>query len=132
MGIFRRSTTATVTSTSPPTAPPVPVEARRQSTASDRAWSAGSAVVLRPHLTEKTSRLSEIGQYTFAVRANAEKVAVARAIAERYGVHPVRVTITRLPGKIVRHGKSTGRRSSLKKAIVTLRSGETIPFGVKS
>ncbi|MBI4433237.1 50S ribosomal protein L23 [Candidatus Uhrbacteria bacterium] len=89
-------------------------------------------VLLAPHLTEKSSVLAERGQYTFLVSRDAEKVTIARAVAERYGVHPVRVAIVHLPGKVVRSGKTSGVRSSIRKAIVTLRAGEKIPFGVKS
>lgn len=88
--------------------------------------------MLAPHLTEKSSLLAERGQYTFLVARDAEKVAIARAVAERYGVHPVRVAMVHLPGKVVRSGRTSGVRSSIRKAIVTLRSGEKIPFGVKS
>jgi large subunit ribosomal protein L23 len=89
-------------------------------------------VLVRPHLTEKSSILAERGQYTFIVLPSAEKVAIARAVATRYGVHPVRVAIVHLPGKSVRYGKTVGRRSGVKKAIVTLKNGEKIPFGVKT
>ena len=92
----------------------------------------GHAVLIRPHLTEKSSVLAERGRYTFLVSADAEKTSIARAVAERYGVHPTRVGIVHLPGKEVRYGKTVGRRSVIRKAIVTLRSGETIPFGVKT
>lgn len=92
----------------------------------------GPAVLIRPHLTEKSSVLAERGRYTFLVTPGAEKTSIARAVAERYGVHPTRVGIVNLPGKDIRYGKTVGRRSVVRKAIVTLRSGETIPFGVKT
>src|SRR3989338_4309189 len=57
-----------------------------------------SAILVRPHLTEKSSVLAERGQYTFVVASHAEKVSIARAVAARYGVHPTRVAIVRLPG----------------------------------
>lgn len=93
---------------------------------------APTSLLIRPYLTEKSSRLAELGQYTFLVVQDAEKVSIAREVARRYQVHPVGVSIVRIPGKIVRHGKTSGRRSALKKAIITVRAGEKIPFGVKS
>lgn len=90
------------------------------------------SVLVRPHLTEKSSILAERGQYTFIVTPGAEKVSVARAVAARYGVHPIHVAMVRIPGKRVRYGKTEGRRSDIKKAIVMLRPGEKIPFGVKA
>lgn len=92
----------------------------------------GHAVLIRPHLTEKSSVLAERGRYTFLVTADAVKTSVAQAVAARYGVHPTSVAIVHLPGKEVRYGKTIGRRSVTRKAIVTLRSGESIPFGVKT
>lgn len=94
--------------------------------------STGRSVIVRPHLTEKTSRLAELGQYTFLVESGADKLSISREISARYKVHPRHVTIVRIPGKVVRYGKSTGRRSAIKKAIVSLRAGEKIPFGVKA
>lgn len=95
-------------------------------------FDARQSVIVRPHLTEKSSRLAELGQYTFLVIRGADKLSVAREIAAKYRVHPRRVTIVRIPGKIVRYGKHVGRRSGIKKAIVALRTGEKIPFGVKT
>lgn len=89
-------------------------------------------ILLTPHLTEKSSALAERRQYTFLVPLHAEKGSVAAAVAERYGVRPVRVAIVRTIGKTVRYGRSVGRRSATKKAIVTLPEGKSIPFGVKT
>lgn|GEM_PF-220779 len=120
----------TPSSPSAPAATPPP--APKPNAGTPRRRGDGEFVLVRAHLTEKSSVLAERGQYTFVVASGAEKVAIARAVAARYGVHPVRVAIVRLPGKRVRYGKTAGRRSGVKKAIVTLKSGETIPFGVKS
>ncbi|MBI4142285.1 50S ribosomal protein L23 [Candidatus Uhrbacteria bacterium] len=91
-----------------------------------------TAVLVRPYLTEKSARLAELGQYTFVVTARAEKVDIARAIAARYGVHPTQVTTVHLPGKTVRTGATQGRRSGIRKAIISVRPGEKIPFGAKT
>jgi len=86
-----------------------------------------SRVFLRRHHTEKTTLQEQMGQYTFAVAPGANKVMVAEAVRELYGVKPVRVTMVRLPGKEVRRGKQVGRRSDLRKAIVTLKPGTVLP-----
>ena len=93
---------------------------------------ASTTILVRPYLTEKSARLAELGQYTFEIAPHAEKVEIARAVAARYGVHPTHVTTVRLPGKTVRSGKTQGHRAGVRKAIVTVRKGEKIPFGVKS
>lgn len=67
-----------------------------------------------------------LGQYTFYVATTATKIDVKRAIAEVYGVVPVRVHMLNTDGKTVRFGRFTGRRAHTKKAIVTLPKGKTI------
>lgn len=89
---------------------------------------AGSAyrILIRPVFTEKTSRLQAQGKYVFIVSKNANKIEVSRAIRDLYGVAPVDVNITVVKGKSVRFGRTEGREQDLKKAIVTLKSGETL------
>lgn len=128
MGIFRKTTTAPTATTASPT--PVTGSAPRAEAATARR--VGRDVILAPYLTEKSARLAELGQYTFLVTHDTEKVAVARAIVARYGVHVTHVNVVRRPGKMVRNGRITGQRSATKKAIVTVRAGEKIPFGVKT
>ncbi|MFH1098333.1 MAG: 50S ribosomal protein L23 [Candidatus Uhrbacteria bacterium] len=88
--------------------------------------------IIRPHLTEKSSILAELGQYTFFVANDAEKVSLTQEFVARYGISPVRVRVIRLPSKTIRHGRNIGSRGVRRKAIFTLRSGDKIPFGVKT
>ncbi|MEY4744966.1 MAG: hypothetical protein RL272_911 [Candidatus Parcubacteria bacterium] len=83
-------------------------------------------ILMRPVLTEKSSRLQAMNQYTFAVANGATKVDVARAIRDLYGVKPVAVRIVNAKGKKVRSGRSQGTEKDVKKAVVTLKSGETL------
>lgn len=83
-------------------------------------------ILLRPVLTEKTSMQQAVGQYTFAVATDATKVDVARAIRDLYGVKPVQVRIVNVEGKMVRFGRSQGREKRVKKAVVTLKSGDSL------
>jgi len=101
-------------------------------TPTPRRTGASARVLIAPYLTEKTSALAERHQYTFLVTDHAEKRSIARAVAERYRVRPIRVAIVRISGKTVRYGRTTGRRSGVKKAIVTLPADQHIPFGVKT
>jgi len=48
------------------------------------------------------------------------------AVEELYGTKPERVNVINVQGKVMRFGRSMGRRSDFKKAIVTLPSGKTI------
>lgn len=87
-------------------------------------------VLKRPILSEKSTQLADKGQYVFEVTSDANKIEIRRAIEERYkvGVTAVR-TITIHPRKKVqmtRRGYTLGKTARRKKAIVTLRAGQTI------
>ena len=84
-------------------------------------------VLLRRHLTEKTAAQEMKGKYTFIVSLNANKVMVADAVREVYGVKPTSVAIVKTRGKEVRRGKQVGRTKDVRKAIVTLKPGTTLP-----
>lgn len=85
-------------------------------------------ILVAPIFTEKASRLSSMGQYAFVVARSATKVDVARAVRDVYGVKPTAVRVLNTLGKIVRRGRSVGRRNDVKKAIVTLKKGDSIAF----
>ena len=89
---------------------------------------AGNAyrVLVRPLITEKATHQGVENKYIFEVALKANKIEVAKAIKEVYGVKPLAVNIIRNLGKNVRYGRMTGKRKDWKKAIVTLSQGETI------
>ncbi len=83
-------------------------------------------VLVRPVVSEKSAHLAAIGQYAFVVAKGVNKIQVRKAIESVYGVKVVSVRTSIFPRKRVRFGKVHGRRSSWKKAIVTLRKGDSI------
>lgn len=86
-------------------------------------------VLKKPIITEKTMRLAnELNQYTFAVSSNSTKIMVERAIAKKFDVQVENVRILNILGKRVTFGKKrlSGKKSNYKKAIVTLKEGQTI------
>jgi large subunit ribosomal protein L23 len=83
-------------------------------------------VLIKPMITEKATNLSAVNQYIFMVANDANKIEVAKAINEVYGVKPVSVNIVSVKGKKVSRGRITGKRKDFKKAIITLKKGETI------
>lgn len=85
-----------------------------------------SRIILRPVFTEKAERIQAYGKYTFMVSRDANKVEVARAIRDLYGVKPVSVRVLVSKGKSVRSGRTRGRRKDEKKAVVTLPPGQII------
>jgi large subunit ribosomal protein L23 len=87
-------------------------------------------VLKRPILSEKSTMLSDKGQYVFEVVPSANKIEIRKAIEERYnvGVTAVR-TITVKPKQkvqLTKRGYVQGKTALKKKAIVTLRPGQKI------
>ncbi len=83
--------------------------------------------IVRPIVTEKSSAaFQERGEYTFQVHRDATKPQIREAVESLFGVHVTGVWTSNHRGKVRRVGKTTGRRAHWKKAIVTLREGDTI------
>lgn len=85
-------------------------------------------ILLSPRITEKAAYLAEQGAYAFNVAANASKKDVAGAIKEVYKVSPRKVTLARVPRKVVMT-RGTNRRGTTgggKKAYVFLNKGDKI------
>lgn len=87
---------------------------------------AAASVLVRPHMTEKTSSSASAGVYVFAVAQGANKHAVALAVEARYGVKVARVRMTRTHEKARRRGQLVGWKPGIKKAIVALAEGNKI------
>lgn len=90
-------------------------------------------ILKKPLITEKTQKLQDsVQKYTFIVDKKANKVAIKRAIEQMYGVNVEEVNTNTMPSKPKsRYTKTniiSGRKSSYKKAIVSLAEGETIDF----
>ncbi len=83
--------------------------------------------IVRPVITEQTSTaFQERGEYTFEVHPKASKPQIRTAIEQLFGVKVTGVWTSNQRGKIRRVGSTAGRRPNWKKAIVTLREGDTI------
>jgi large subunit ribosomal protein L23 len=84
-------------------------------------------VVKRPLITEKSERGRETAQqYAFEVHRDATKIQVKTAVEKLFGVHVTAIRTSIARGKNKRVGRNIGRRPNWKKAIVTLREGESI------
>ena len=88
--------------------------------------SAAYKVLLRPVISEKATVGASQGKYVFEVAPKANKVSVKKAVQEIYGVEPVKVNMVNQIGKFVRRGRQTGRTKNTRKAIITLKKGESI------
>jgi len=84
--------------------------------------------LLHPIITEKSLRLVEAGQFSFYTVPSATKSSIKKAVEELFKVTVLKVRILKLTGKTRRSGKKklTSKTPDRKKAIVTLKSGETI------
>ena len=78
-------------------------------------------------ITEKGTLLKSIGnQYLFHVDRRANKIEIKNAIEEIFNVQVTSVRTIRMPGKKKRMGRFEGKRPDWKKAVVTLKEGESI------
>ena len=77
-------------------------------------------IVLAPVITENSMTGIADKKYTFKVATDATKIDVAKAVEELFGVKVAKVNTIKLPGKWKRMGVHVGKRSDIKKAIVTL------------
>lgn len=82
--------------------------------------------IVRPVITEKATMSSENGQVSFVVRNDATKLEIKAAVEMLFDVKVVSVNTLITKGKIKMFRGRKGRRSDVKKAIVTLAEGQSI------
>ncbi len=84
-------------------------------------------VLRRPLLTEKGQvQRDKTGKYAFEVTPDANKIQIAHAVESLFGVRVESVNTQWNRGKDKRVGRFLGRKPNWKKAIVTLRKGDSI------
>ena len=86
-------------------------------------------ILRRPIITEKTSfQSAKLNQYVFEVDRKATKAQIKEAVEALFDVEVVRVNVTNAPAKRSRrrNRRLLVRRPGYKKAIVTLKPGDTI------
>lgn len=83
-------------------------------------------VLARPHVTEKAGFLAERNEYVFQVYPKTNAYEVKRAVEKTYGVKVVNVNMLNMPSKLKRVGKRMGRTKAVRKAVVSLKIGQTI------
>lgn len=86
-------------------------------------------IIIRPIITEKSMAGTQEKKYTFEVAKNANKIQIAKAVAEVFGVEVKKVNTLHVRGRLRRQGRNEGYTPSWKKAIVTLtESSKAIEF----
>lgn len=90
-------------------------------------------LIKKPIITEKSTILGEQNKYVFEVLPSANKQSLKKAVEEIFNVKVKAVNVLNQKGKVKKFKGVTGRRSDVKKAIVTLEKDYTIDFagGVK-
>jgi large subunit ribosomal protein L23 len=87
-------------------------------------------VLKKPVINEKFAKLNQQGVYGFIVDKGANKIEIKKAVETMFGVNVDSVNTMISIGKVKNRSTKTrfisGRKSSYKKAIVTLAKGETI------
>ena len=86
-------------------------------------------IILAPVITEKSVAALSEKKYTFRVADGANKIEIAKAIEEIFGVQVAKVNTISMKGKHRRMGRHEGYTSDWKKAVVTLtEASKTIEF----
>ena len=90
--------------------------------------------IVKPLVTEKMTALSENhdNKFGFIVRPEANKIEIKKEVEAKYNVNVVSVNTMNYAGKrksrYTKAGVIKGKTKAYKKAIVTLKDGETIDF----
>jgi large subunit ribosomal protein L23 len=83
-------------------------------------------ILIAPIVSEKSYAATVTGQYTFKVHQDAHKTQIRQAVEELFDVKVERVNVIKVQAKPKRRGLYRGTRPGWKKAVVTLRAGDTI------
>ncbi|MDD2493106.1 MAG: 50S ribosomal protein L23 [Bacilli bacterium] len=83
-------------------------------------------IIVKPLITEKSTKLVEERKYTFEVMQGVNKVEVKKAVEEIFKVNVIKVNMINVRKKERRVGKYEGFRPAVRKAIVTLAEGQTL------
>lgn len=89
-------------------------------------------VLIKPLITEKMSGISDKDprKFGFVVAVDANKIEIAKAIHKKFNVDVISVNTVRYKGKtktqFTKKGRFSGKTPKFKKAIVTLKEGQTI------
>ena len=91
-------------------------------------------IIIKPIVTEKQTAITDKfpNRYGFRVSPDANKLEIKKAVEDMYGVNVESVNTMNYAGKkksrYTKSGIINGKTSAFKKAIVTLKEGETIDF----
>ena len=89
-------------------------------------------IILRPVISEKSMDQTNASKYTFAVADVANKMQIKAAVEELFNVTVLSVNVMTMKPKEKsrnrRRGRQVGFTTAWKKAVVTVKSGDSIEF----
>ena len=86
-------------------------------------------VLKKPKLTEKSGLLKEeFNQFVFEVDPKSNKVQIKESVEKAFKVEVEKVRTMNVTGKKKRLGRHQGKKSNWKKALITLKEGQTIEY----
>lgn len=89
-------------------------------------------ILIEPWITEASTALGELNKYIFKIFSRANKKQVKDAVEKIYKVKVLSVNVVSMPRKKRQQGRKSGWRAGFKKAVVTLKDGDSIDlFGNK-
>ena len=83
-------------------------------------------ILVKPLVSEKSMMMMGENKYSFAVAKDANKIEIKNAVEKLFNVTVLSVNTRTIQGKIKRQGRYEGKRPDVKKAIVTLKTGDQI------
>ena len=83
-------------------------------------------IIISPVITEKTNLQATDNKFTFEVVASAKKTDIEKAVGEIFGVDVVKVNIVNTKGKTRKFRGKVGKKSDVRKAVVTMKKGQQI------
>lgn len=86
------------------------------------------SIINKPIISEKTTIQSSDNKYVFEVSKDSNKFEIKAAIEKIFGVTVVSISTSILKGKTKRFKGIMGKRVDIKKAVVTLKDGDSIDF----
>ena len=84
------------------------------------------SIIDKPLTTEKSTNLQQFNQYSFIVSKQSTSDEIKQAIENIFKVKVLKINTSILRGKLKSFKGTTGFRKDIKKAIVTLKEGDTI------
>lgn len=83
-------------------------------------------VLIEPWITEASTMIAELNKYVFKVEKKATKIEIKKSIEDLYKVTVLNVRTINIPSKVRIRGRVKGKKSGFKKAIITLKKGDSI------